>query len=209
MIEVMIVNFVGIGTIKGDSCSIGSKPCFLFNGELFEQKPEYQLLKGMILDFYHGEEVEELDLEGLDFVISLTATKDLVHFRVYKINVKPDDGSDDNDNTNNSNNQNIIQSKNEKKMKRETNGNVKIELSPIGPFMDLKCDRVKYASDEIMKKALKIPKQLTIKKTKNIKINPTRDVVGRVHVGDQKLESIQTRKMKGLKKEEKTRTAKN
>lgn len=51
-----------------------------------------------------------------------------------------------------------------------------------------------------MKEALKQPKELKVIKKKNITTDNLGNTHGRIHVGKQKIQEIQTRKMKGLKK---------
>lgn len=189
MMEFLILDFTGIKTIQGENCHIGSKPCFLFNGDAFEQRPDCKLFKEMILDLYHGTEVQEIDLEGLEYVLSLTAVTAendenaiIIYFRVYKINLKIPDNQ------------------------KETKCNI-IELSPMGPFMNLKCGRVKYSSDKVMKNAIKIPNEQRKRKIKNVKTNSVKDVVGRIHMSHLDFNSLQTRKMKGLKKDKITKNA--
>ena len=60
--------------------------------------------------------------------------------------------------------------------------------------------RTKLASDDLFKQACKKPKELKVKKKKNISEDGLGKTLGRIHVGAQKLNTIQTRKMKGLKK---------
>ena len=82
--------------------------------------------------------------------------------------------------------------------------------------MDLTIRRSKMASDDLMRTALKQPKQLAVppkinlhmtkagyfqvKKVKNVEMNVFGTKLARVHVGKQQLDKIQTRKMKGLKR---------
>lgn len=76
----------------------------------------------------------------------------------------------------------------------------KIELEEIGPCMDLCVRRTKFASDDLFKQACKKPKELKVKKKKNISKDSLGTTFGNIHIGAQKLNLIQTRKMKGLKK---------
>ncbi|XP_016917912.2 ribosome production factor 2 homolog isoform X2 [Apis cerana] len=76
----------------------------------------------------------------------------------------------------------------------------RIELEEIGPRANLICRRIKLASEDLFKEACKKPKELKIKKKKNISIDNFGTTFGRIHIGVQNINSIQTRKMKGLKK---------
>lgn len=51
-----------------------------------------------------------------------------------------------------------------------------------------------------MKEALRKPKELKVTKKKNISVDGLGTTHGRIHVGKQEINKIQTRKMKGLKK---------
>lgn len=85
-------------------------------------------------------------------------------------------------------------------MKKSGSKIPRIELSEIGPRMDMTVRRTKFASDDLFKHATKQPKELKIKKKKNISQDNLGSTLGRIHLGAQNINSIQTRKMKGLKK---------
>lgn len=51
-----------------------------------------------------------------------------------------------------------------------------------------------------MKEACRKPKELKLIKKKNISRDALGNTHGRIHLGKQKIDKIQTRKMKGLKK---------
>lgn len=85
-------------------------------------------------------------------------------------------------------------------MKKSGTRTPKIELSEIGPRMDLIVRRTKFASDDLFKQSCKKPKELKVKKKKNISVDGLGSKHGRIHMGAQQINSIQTRKMKGLKK---------
>jgi ribosome production factor 2 len=65
--------------------------------------------------------------------------------------------------------------------------------------LDLKLGRIHFPSDELMRQACRIPKELFNKKVKNISRDTVGDQFGRVHVGKQQIDKIQTRKVKALK----------
>jgi len=113
------------------------KPCFLFCGDLFERSSSHSLFKSIILDFYRGSEVDQIDLTGLDRIISLTAdpTANMITWRVY----------------------NIVLKKSGIKLPR-------VELEEIGPRMNFEIRRVRDAIPEVMKEALKVPKESKVKK---------------------------------------------
>lgn len=82
----------------------------------------------------------------------------------------------------------------------------RVELTPMGPFMDFILRRHQPPDQELWKAAMKRPKMKKTdvekglgKKRKNMEVDEMGDLRGRVHVQKQDLEKLQTRKMKGLK----------
>jgi len=143
----------------------------VFQGEKFQTDPVFKRAANLLTDSFKGETVDNVRLQGLEMVISFTAVQDRILFRVYRTYLK----------------------KSGTRIPR-------VELAEVGPCMDLKFGRNKLASDDLLKTAMKQPAQLKAKKVKNV----TRDVFGstlaRVHVGRQDVHSLQTRKMKGLRR---------
>ncbi|PWZ02732.1 Brix-domain-containing protein [Testicularia cyperi] len=83
----------------------------------------------------------------------------------------------------------------------------RIELQECGPSFDFQLRRRRPASIDMLNHALKRPKTAAEKNRqgkdgnkKNVEMDDMGDTVGRIHVGKQDLSSLQTRKMKGLKK---------
>jgi len=77
----------------------------------------------------------------------------------------------------------------------------RVELDPIGPTFDFRVGRFKEADPSIMKEALKHGRRPNEARTKkNIETDLVGDKIGRVHLGKQDLSTLQTRKMKGLKR---------
>lgn len=66
--------------------------------------------------------------------------------------------------------------------------------------MDLTLRRSKLASEDLMKEALRKPKVLKVVKKKNISVDGLGTKHGRIHIGKQDINKLQTRKMKGLRK---------
>ncbi|CAG8731343.1 116_t:CDS:2, partial [Funneliformis mosseae] len=73
MIEVGIENAKSLKEFKTSKCAIGMKPLFLFNGDLFENSHVHKTFKNILLDFYRGEAVKNINLSGLEHIISVTA----------------------------------------------------------------------------------------------------------------------------------------
>ena len=80
----------------------------------------------------------------------------------------------------------------------------RVELEEIGPSMELELRRVHLASDDLFKTACKAVKNLyKPKKKKNIEEDAFGSTLGTVHMPNQDVSRLQTRKMKGLKEERK------
>ncbi|KAL6258159.1 hypothetical protein P5V15_010114 [Pogonomyrmex californicus] len=171
MIEFGIENYKGLKDFKVEKITSGLKPLLIFNGELFETNHEYGRIKNLLVDMFQREEVQKIRLQGLEHVLSFTAVENKILLRSYRIFLK------------------------------KSNTRIpKIELEEIGPCADLLCRRNKFASEDLFKTACKKPKVIKVKMRKNISKDTFGTTYGRIHVGSQNINSIQTRKMKGLKK---------
>ncbi|XP_076762815.1 ribosome production factor 2-like protein Non3 [Xylocopa sonorina] len=171
MAEFGVENYKGLQDFKIAKVSQGIKPLLVFSGELFENNHEFSRIKNLLVDMFQREPVEKIRLQGLEHVLSFTAVENKILLRSYRILLKKSDC----------------------RIPR-------IELEEIGPRADLICRRTKLASEDLFKQACKRPKELKIKKKKNVSVDNFGTTFGRIHVGAQNLNSIQTRKMKGLKK---------
>lgn len=158
---------------------MGLKPMFTFNGPAFDSHPVFQQIKSYFMDFYRGDETDLQDVAGLQYVISLSAAEiedpnstalPLLHFRVYKL-----------------------------KSLRSGQKMPRIEVDEIGPRFDFKIGRRVTPSPDVEKEAMARPKQLQAREKKNVSMDFVGDKVARIHVGNQDLSKMQTRKMKGLK----------
>ncbi|KAJ9078955.1 rRNA-binding ribosome biosynthesis protein rpf2 [Entomophthora muscae] len=121
--------------------------------------------------------VDQINLAGLEHVITVTAgppkaenQPGLIHFRVYTIQLK----------------------KSGTRLPR-------VELEEMGPSFDMNMRRTRFANPDVMKQALRVPKELKPKKVKNINHDDFGDKMGRIHMVKQDFNTLQTRKMKGLK----------
>jgi len=117
--------------------------------------------------------MKEIDLNGLEHVITFTLdvqTK-LLSIRVFRI-----------------------------ELKKSGHRIPRIELNEIGPCLDLIIRRTKLASDDFYKKTLKQPDAIKEKKVKNVTTNELGTKMGRIHMEKQDFGQLQTRKMKGLKR---------
>ncbi|KAH3735912.1 ribosome production factor 2 homolog [Dreissena polymorpha] len=171
MIELGVDDFKSMFDIQGPKCSLGTKPCLMFAGEQFDSSPEYSRLKNLLIDFFRGEVITRVRLQGLEHVIQVTAADGKILVRNYRIALK------------------------------KSGGRVpRVELQEMGPSVDFTMRRTKIASDDLYKRSLKKPKEATIKKKKNISKDPFGSKLGRIHMQKQDLGNLQTRKLKALKR---------
>ncbi|AAS52135.1 ADR215Cp [Eremothecium gossypii ATCC 10895] len=182
MMELQIAeNYKLLADFRKQTFAVGLKPMFSFQGAAFDSHPVYKHVKSLFLDFFRGEVTKLQDVAGLQHVIAMTIQGDFedgeplpnVLFRVYRLKT-------------------YRSSQGGKKLPR-------VELVEIGPRLDFKIGRIHTPSPELVKEAHRKAKQLEVKTAKNVEIDSMGDKIGRVHVGKQDLNQLQTRKMKGLK----------
>lgn len=75
MIELGVVQYKSIEVINSKHLSrVGSKPCFLLSGPQFKDDPKYEMIGNIFVDFFRGQVVQEINLKGLDHVITLNVS---------------------------------------------------------------------------------------------------------------------------------------
>jgi ribosome production factor 2 len=99
----------------------------------FENDETFKKIGNIFVDFLRGPVVPKVRLQGLEMVIALTATEDRIFMRTYRSVLKKSDSA-----------------------------TPRVELIEVGPSADFALNRDKFASDNLMKKALKQPKQLKV-----------------------------------------------
>jgi len=160
---------------------VGLKPMMVFSGTPFESPVanEYTLAKSFFTDFFKGEPADKVDVEGLQYIVSLSVrdtvdgeeAKPMVHLRVYLIRTK----------------------RSGQKLPR-------VEVEEMGPRMDFRIGRVKEADESMMKEALRKARTSAERPKKNISTDIMGDKMGRIHLGKQDLKELNMRNMKGLKR---------
>ena len=151
---------------------LGSKPCVLFLGEMWENNEEYKHVRSLLLDMVRGDEVQAINLASLDHIVVFTAALDRIYMRTYTLLLKkPSSGT--------------------------TNvPNSKLLLS--APNADFSLRRSRWPSRDLLKVACRQPKELKAKKVKNITTNALGETLGRVHMMKQDWSKMQTRKIRAL-----------
>lgn len=195
-------SFRELKQFKNKKAAVGLKPMLSFSGSLFDSPTQnaYTQAKSYFSDFFRGGDAQNVDVEGLQYMIHFSVAgeevegqaKPVIKMRVYLIKTK----------------------KSGQKLPR-------VEVEEMGPRIDFRVGRIRGADEAIMKEALNRPKQLEVrspdnvsillnlepsltlqqpKTKKNIETDMMGDKIGRIHVGKQDLDQMQTRKMKGLKR---------
>lgn len=173
LIELGVERYRGLQDFAARAAAVqaGNKPCFIFAGQPFEMSPKHKLAKNVLLDLFRGQQVDNINLKGLDHIFLVAAAEDALHLRHYAIRLK----------------------KSGTKIPRA-------ELTEIGPSLDLKLWRHREASADLHREAHKQLK-LTKKKEKNVSTDLLEGKMGKVYVPRQNLDAIALHKMKGLKRE--------
>ncbi|CAG9787713.1 unnamed protein product [Diatraea saccharalis] len=172
MIELGAENFKSMSEFQNMKILTGLKPCLLFNGPSWELNEDLKRLKSLFTDFFHREKVETIRLQGLEHALSFTATDDnMIYIRSYRI-----------------------------QLKKSGQRTPRVELEEIGPSIDFKLRRTKLAANDLYKEACRVPKEAKQGVKKNISRDAFGSKLGRIHMGKQDVNKLQTRKMKGLKK---------
>jgi len=205
MTEVGVESWVGMADFKTPKSTPGHRPLMHFASELFDTHPRFIQLKSILIDFFNGEVIESICLPGLEHVISVscTPTSAALNNAASTVNMYPNQHPSIEDTS-------ILPKVHIRtyttKLLASGTRVPRVELTPMGPSLDLILRRHQSADPEMLKQAMKRPK---LKKTdvekglgkrkKNMEVDEMGDLRGRVHVGKQDLLKLQTRKMKGLK----------
>ncbi|KAJ5472356.1 hypothetical protein N7530_006357 [Penicillium desertorum] len=160
---------------------LGLRPMMLFSGSPWDDPTStaHIILKSALLDMFKGEETNQVDVEGLQYVMMVGAEEPqdglspIIHMRWYRVVTK-----------------------------RSGHKLPRVELQEVGPKFDFKVGRTRQAAPEVQKESMKQGKRPNeeARTKKNVTMDSMGDKIGRVHLGKQDLSDLQTRKMKGLKR---------
>lgn len=164
----------------GEKCKVGVKPLLSFSGAQFEspESNQYTLAKSMFIDFFRGAEPQTIDVEGLQLLISFFAGENGEDGQLAKIQMRC---------------WRIITKRSGQKVPR-------VEIEEMGPRIDFRMGRTRAADEGAFKEAMKKGKGSEAKPKKNVVTDVVGDKIGRIYLGRQDLDELQTRKMKGLKR---------
>ena len=130
---------------------VGNKPLFLFTGPEFDNNEEYGAFKSLFLDFFRGQTVKGLDLDGVRHVISCTALPGKrVLFTVYVIKYTG------------------VEDEKEPSAYTPPDMTPEVDVQEIGPRAVLEFRRTRLASPDMAKVATQAATQGAPKKQKNV-----------------------------------------
>ncbi|KAL9183610.1 hypothetical protein ACHAXT_004466 [Thalassiosira profunda] len=190
MVELGILQYRSLNDFKGlPKKRLGSKPLLQFVGDLWSSDINLKRLQNLLIDFYRGDPVDSLVLNGLDHVMVFTAAETtlggqeaqpLVHQRTYYM-----------------------------KLKKDPNGGKSPVpyLTPSGPDMDFRIRRTQFASPDLWKLAMKQPTTNKARKKKNQTTNLFGETIGRLHLERQDIDKRSGKKSKALRLAEKLEKA--
>jgi ribosome production factor 2 len=164
-----------ISAFRGTKCQLGAKPCLIFSGEAWQSQETHRHLANLLVDFFRGRVVSQLSLAGLDHVLLFAANDEQhIYLRHYTIHLK-----------------------------RSGTKIPRVELDEMGPALDLRIVQCRWASDDLRREALKLPKELKPKKSKNVTTNVMKEKVGRVFVPKQDISKLVPANIKALRRKRK------
>lgn len=185
-----------LSQFKGRKPGVGLRPLVIFAGAVWEQpggRNKYTLARSLLLDLFGGGASAEtrdvrVDVEGLQYVVCFSAAGEeeegkpppSVHLRCYVLRTTRARGT---------------------RLPR-------VEVEEMGPRADFRLGRARFAEERAWKEAMRRPKEAAAggaqakgkRRNKNVETDLVGDQMGRVHVGRQDLDRLQSRKMKGLKR---------
>lgn len=173
---------------------VGNKPCFVFTGDAFENDDDFRNIKSILVDFFHGENADFVNLEGISHIMSFMALPDRrIRMAVYAIVSPAEDdedsskgkgkaaAADDSDADAETGTEGDEEEDEEElvdveeKEDEEDDEDVPkddpmrgLTLREIGPRVTMAVNRVRFASDTLAFDARQVPKQLIGKRQKNV-----------------------------------------
>ncbi len=188
MLELQLdtTSFRTLAQFKTKKPTVGARPLMSFVGTAFESpvENEWTMARSMLIDMFKGEVTDKIDVEGLGYIVVVSAdepvagasdddpsSKPVLHVRSYSIQTK----------------------RSGQKLPR-------VELEEIGPRFDFRMGRVREPDASTLRLAMKKAKTGEERTKKNISMDSMGDKLGRIHTGRQDITQLQTRKMKGLKR---------
>lgn len=134
--------FRTISQFKSQKARVGLKPLVSFSGTAFDSPVAntYTMAKSLLLDFFKGEDTNNVDVEGLQYMVHISVPEEedaqpapKICLRTYMISTK-----------------------------KSGQSLPRVEVEEMGPRVDFRVGRVKEADVDMMKAAMKKPKGLEV-----------------------------------------------
>lgn len=170
MVEFHVEELKSVKEVSTASKRYASKPCLLFLGEPWETGPVFRPMRSLLLDFFRGDDVNSVQLSGLDHVIVCAAIDGKLHILPHAV-----------------------------QFRRSGTEVPRVHLEPMGPAVVMAIRRSQFPAPDLWALACKQPKEVVTKKVKNVNLNEFGDRIGQIHVQRQELDEMQLRKRKAFK----------
>jgi ribosome production factor 2 len=168
-----VFEFAAVGAGGGSSSE--SKPCIVFQGAEWEHNPTLTELRSLLTSFFHLRVVDAISPLGIEHFLCFTAVGgEKILMRHYLARL----------------------------LKSAEGTAPRVELTEMGPSIDLLLRRTQWAHPDVKRAAMVRPPASAAapKKVKNITRSKLLGKQGRLHVPRQDLGKMATARMKGLRK---------
>lgn len=173
MAEFSVTNFKPMCSFHTRQCTQDLKPMILFQGSGFDTNVKLKTVKSLLFDFFKGKRLQRVLLKSLEHVIVCT--------------VLENEGG-----TTSTDIPSILVRRYQVAYEVSASTLPRVELKEIGPRFTLTLDRIREANSETFKQALRIPKTIDPRPTKNVTKDSMAQKKGRVHLGKQVYDTIAT-----------------
>jgi len=141
---------------------IGTKPIIVLSSPLFRDDEKWKMIGNLLVDFFCGQIVDEINLKGLELAIALTISAEgILQLRTYFV-----------------------------LMKKSNTRVPKVELAEMGPNIDLELRRERFGDASLRKEALKQPREMRPTKEKSVETNVMGEKLETVHMQRQDLDEL-------------------
>jgi ribosome production factor 2 len=171
MFEYEVTNYIPISHFS-EKVLIDScmKPVIIFQGDLFETDFQLERMRRFFLDLFKLHDVDEVNISELRRVMIISVAEDReIKIRSFQVEGQIKEFSLDH-----------------------------LQLTEVGPSLNLKVRNIHLASKEFYDLALRQPKEAIIKKEKNIENNALGEKRGRIHMAKQNLNAVSLKKYKKI-----------
>lgn len=171
MVEFGVKDFKSLDSFKVPKHNINSRTCVIFQGEEFENNADFKQIGNILLDYFVEQPTDYVNLACLDHVVIFTSTpSNTILMRHYSV-----------------------------VLKKSGSRIPRIELSEIGPSMDLEVRRSRFAGNDLREQANKHFAQRKSKSKKNVSKDSLSATVGNIHIGSQNMGEMQQKRPKALR----------